>query len=417
MSSTLPVPTEIVDIIVNILIKEDWRLLKTCSLVCRTFLHVCRRHLFSTITISRRRLTPATFTQLLSAYPYIVNHVRKLEYCIPAYPQFNEATMATLPRLLRTLERLQRLDISSVDRAEGSLDWANLESSMRTALLELMRLPTLTELRIGNIQNFPMSNLDRCITVTQLNVYGFTTTHAAEEWLLPSQHSPLRQSAFTGSKPRVANLQVGRRTLPALKSLGLTIANQNDIAFASSFANHIAGLERLDLSVNCTIHSSDHPEYSSYESPMSLLELGSFGFIASNSHTLKTIILNFNIDDDNGHWNDPLFGLCDELEAMSAKDVLESLVIKVKFGLEAECNTSEGPWEQLGSILSRPEWSALQVVSLSFKVLYEGRPRNGNGFDLGELHDLLNDLSNIETLQFLFAVEQQQSGLRALFWT
>ena len=80
--------------------------------------------------------------------------------------------------------------------------------------------------------------------------------------------------------------------------------------------------------------------------------------------TLKHIIVEVDVYDDEV---DPLFGIPSDLEEMRAKNVIETLTIRVLVGTDAYCRRGDD-WGRLDEVLTAPGWVSLKRVSLAIEL-------------------------------------------------
>ena len=162
-------PPEIVEIILDILGEDDkgHSTLKTCSLVCQAFLHICRKHIFESISFdSSSTIRASKFERLLRETPEIADYIRELDFT------FAVAVLA-IPSFLESLKRISRLDFLRVQ--SPALNWSNNE--IRPLLLHLLHLPTLTHFKVNNFDDFVVSDLIPCINLKHLDI-GLMTVAA-----------------------------------------------------------------------------------------------------------------------------------------------------------------------------------------------------------------------------------------------
>ena len=83
-TSTITFPLEIKETVLDLLAEDDkgHLALKTCSLVCRAFLPICRKYIFESIVLNLRSPTTRAFEHLLRETPEIADYIRKLDYTI-----------------------------------------------------------------------------------------------------------------------------------------------------------------------------------------------------------------------------------------------------------------------------------------------------------------------------------------------
>jgi hypothetical protein len=87
--------------------------------------------------------------------------------------------------------------------------------------------------------------------------------------------------------------------------------------------------------------------------------------VTPSLQTLKRVHLTFVIYEDN---EDPLAGLCEELEEISGKNRLESIGIVINIHADEDCYTGD-TWGKLERVLLQPGWPMLKHVSLSIIIV------------------------------------------------
>jgi hypothetical protein len=143
-------PFDIIALIIdNVGENKDTNLLKELALVSHSFLHICSKHLFATVELHDAdpwhhvASSKKGFLKLHKSRPDVVKYIRKFTYKV-SYPSFNDddhLLSPILPNLLRTISRLNCLTIDA-----SKLDWNTLDSSLTSALLHLMHLPTINHI-------------------------------------------------------------------------------------------------------------------------------------------------------------------------------------------------------------------------------------------------------------------------------
>ena len=153
-------PYDILGHIIDILAAEgDLTPVKNISLTSSLLLHFCRTHIFHTISA----ITKKPLISLLGSNPAIAQYIRKLDYSV--YHDDNKLS-PLLPNLLQTISLLECLKIA------GSLGfkWTKIDPLIRSSILYLMHLPTLTHLVIQGMEKIPISALAPCINLEQLEI-------------------------------------------------------------------------------------------------------------------------------------------------------------------------------------------------------------------------------------------------------
>ena len=172
-------PLEIEELILDFLpeLEDDGshHVSKKCSLVCKAFLPICRKHIFGSIVLNDfSKVSPPTihaFTRLLRESPEIADYIRNLDYSI-------RMTDFTSPSesIQESLKRISRLEYLTVWQNWSDVDWSN--NPIRPALLHLLHLPTLTHFTVG-MNDFVLSDLIPCINLKYLHI-GNNMTLAAK---------------------------------------------------------------------------------------------------------------------------------------------------------------------------------------------------------------------------------------------
>ena len=200
------IPFEIKEMILNILDGEDddhHSAMKTCSLVCHAFLHICRKHIFEFIFLNEiSSSTIRAFERLLRNTPEIGDYIRELVF-------FFRVDDLANPLIQESFKRISRLEILTVrPRITPRLDWSN--NPIRPLLLHLLHLPTLTHFKVKDFNDFVVSDLIPCVNLKYLDI-GFLTTVAAKNTFpatLPKQSIQLDHQIGT---PTIMNLCTAQR--------------------------------------------------------------------------------------------------------------------------------------------------------------------------------------------------------------
>jgi hypothetical protein len=199
------IPLDVYGLIIDSLAEDDEELttMRACSLVSRAFLHLSRKHIFATVKINPLRVGTSSsinkFVHLIERNPEIGEYVRKLNYRI-----------ATHDHIPRTLGKLTKLKSLSIWNNAGKFAWRT-DWPMRSALLLLMQLPTLSHLELRWITNFPVSDLIHSSSLKHLEIDYFN--FAAEDVVPPSTTPLPSKSVF------LSEYNAGLRSASATKKL------------------------------------------------------------------------------------------------------------------------------------------------------------------------------------------------------
>ena len=172
-------PLEIEETILDLLAEDDrgegHSAMKMCSLVCKAFLPICRKHIFRS-TVLNTSLTTHAFKRLLQETPEIADYIRKLNYII-IYTDFELATSPSIQAIQESLKQISRLEFLTVRQATSLYPWSS--NPIRPALLQLLHLPTLTHFKATNLIDFVVSDLIPCINLKYLDI-GFHLIETAK---------------------------------------------------------------------------------------------------------------------------------------------------------------------------------------------------------------------------------------------
>ena len=373
MSSVLPF--DIIALIIDIVGEDkDTNLLKQLALVSHSFLQICNKHLFATVELRDAfptRPGPIAsskkgFVKLLNSRPDVVKYIRKLTYTVAVtvgvshhfdseFESFSPALTVSesdddrfiLPNLLRTISRLKCLTIIG-----SMLDWNALDSSLTSALLHLMHLPTINHIDLSYMQNFPLFNLTPSVNLRRLDIV-FLIEADGPPILVQSEMMPKirefhsSQSSLSTTKLLYATMQDGQ---PAFNFMDLR-------RFSMSFASFDDGRSIRYLLQNAKLLETLHLLVGFDWSLVGLHDI-----LSPSAHTLKVLDLTVSLYSVPL----PLAGLCEELEAMAGHYALEALSIEVQVdGHETE-DFIGSTIQKVENVLVKSGWSALKQVS--FKV-------------------------------------------------
>ena len=159
MEPRTTLPLEILACIIDLLGAEDDQDIKSLlnlSQACRTFVPLCRKYIFSSLSLPNQWRVER-FSNLLSKNPDIARYVRHLHYCVVHNPIGNHEPNVMILRMLKERSSLQFVDLRSAD-----LDWNSVPESIQSSLVFLLQLPTLTLLIISHIKGLPAAALSQC---------------------------------------------------------------------------------------------------------------------------------------------------------------------------------------------------------------------------------------------------------------
>ena len=242
--------------------------IKACALVCRSFLPLCRKHIFASVTLNSPvifiRFTSSTsdlFNRLLSNSPHLAVYIRNLVYYVNKKEFVTERLSWLLP-LFKKLVKLQKLSFS---HASGrNPDW--MSSSARKVLLPLLQLPTLTSIRLSAFWNFPLEDLAGCVNLKELEIGWLECSNGVGEFLesLPITPAILERLAINdGNTKPVQQLCHARRPdgkpvidLSLLREITANVTRLNSMEELFGICRNLRKINIFSMSLPHLISSS-----------------------------------------------------------------------------------------------------------------------------------------------------------------
>jgi hypothetical protein len=350
-------PFDIIALIIDVVGEsKNTKLLKELALLSHSFLQICTKHLFATIDLHDANpdyhvaSSKKGFVKLLKSRPDVVKYIRKLKYTV----YDDDLLSPILPNLLRTISRLKCFKIDAF-----MVDWNALDSSLTSAFLHLMQLPTINRIDLSCIRNFPLSGLTSSVNLLRLDMSYLSSLQedGSAEIVVQSEMMPkirelrISSSALLTTKLLHAKTPDGRPAFNFMDLRRLSIGFQDEWNIQYLLQNAKL-LEKLHLSVKRGSLWGLHD------------------ILSPIACTLKFLDLTISICD-----SDPLLaGLCEELEAMAGQYVLEALSFYYPDGHGAE-DSIGSIIQNVEKVLVKPGWSALRQVSFDVNLhslkLYE----------------------------------------------
>ena len=185
-------------------LRDNFSSVKACALVCPSFLPLCRKHIFASVTLDELSSTSDDLNHLLSNSPHLAEYIRVLDYHVTE-KEFIKKRFSWLLPMFKKLVKLQKLSISysSCTRdAPNRLDW--MSSSERKVLLPLLHLPTLTSTSLSSFRNFALEDLAGCVNLKELEIEFLECSNGVGEFLeaLPTTPAMLERLAICNGNIR-----------------------------------------------------------------------------------------------------------------------------------------------------------------------------------------------------------------------
>ena len=366
MSSFLPF--EIIILIIDVAGENnDIDLLKELALVSQSFLQICTKYIFATVDLHDavpQCNIPSSkkgFVKLLKNRPDVVKYIRKLTYRVAARTSLendDHRLSPILPNFLRTISHLNCLTIIG-PRSDWNL-LNILDSSLISAFLHLMHLPTVNHINLSHIRNFPLSSLTSSVNLHRLDLsymvdLGVVSPENVQSEMVPKiREFHSTQSSRLTAKLLYAKSQDGRLAFDFmdLRRLSMSFNWIEDDRNFRYLLQNARLLEKLHLSVI------------RYEGLME-------GLLSPTARFLKVLDLKmvfFPISSSPFPPLPVLAGLCEELEAMAGHNVLETLSLEVYVDQHETEYSIGNTFQEVEKVLVKPGWSALRQVSFNVSV-------------------------------------------------
>ena len=295
-----------------------------------------------------------------------------------------------LSPILPTISHLNYLKISA-----SNWNWDSLDSSLTSAFLHLIRLPTINHIDLSYIVNFPLSSLTSSVNLLRLDMRHLH--HIEEDNYLKNVQSEMlpKIREFHTSNSRWATMNLldvkGQDGQPVfnfldLRQLSISFFFIEDKRFIQCLLEKAKLLERLHLSVD-----------TGRQTRQSLV-----GVLSTTPRTLKVLDLTVSTS-QREYFLPPLAGLCEELEAMAGHNTLEVLSFKVLVDSRHPFDSVGSTIQEVENVLVEPGWPALRQVSFKLAV----RDCGGCAELIEALQSLpdkyLNRLSKLESVAFRYS--------------
>jgi hypothetical protein len=383
-------PFDVIAVIIDIVGEnKDTNLLKELALVSHSFHQICSNHLFATVELhntipdsSYRLASKKGFVKLLKSRPDVVKYIRKLTYTVGFY--MNDDDHLLSPVLLNFLPTISRLNCLTLNQ----VFWNRVDSSLTSAFLHLMHLPTMNHINLSLIQGFPLSSLTQSVNLHRLHIFNLDpfTAGGYPETVVQLEMMPKIREFHTSRSAMLTT-----KLLHAERQDGQPAFNFMDLRRFSACFNYEQNI-RYVLQ-NAKLLESLHFSVGRGRSLHDILSL--------SARTLKVLDLTVPLYDDTFPVPLPLAGLCGELEAMAGHNMLETLSLEVEMDIAVTEDFIGSIIQKVEKVLVKPGWSALRQVS--FKLSLKNWVDNSANLceALQSLPDkYLSHLSKLESVAF-----------------
>ena len=168
MEPRTTLPLEILACIIDLLGAERGRnmdSLQNLSQACRSFVPLCRKYIFSSLVLSTEYMLKS-FGILLFTNPDIARYVRHIRYVVRNTVGDHDLNILYMLKERSSLQSIEILP-SPVDVKP---EWNSFPESIRSSLVLLLQLPTLTLLIIFNFKGFPTTALSHCSNLIEFRL-------------------------------------------------------------------------------------------------------------------------------------------------------------------------------------------------------------------------------------------------------
>lgn len=193
------IPPEIIDHVLGFL-QWDRITLKFCAQAHPTLSKLVERHIYVHLTVHNFASShPGTYHssdlfRLISQNPEISKSVRsfRMDLLIPSFfqPFYTDDNYEELALILPLLTQLEAVFLSA-SGAGGSCGWYDLRESFRIAFINCLQLPSLTDVKLSFLKNFPLSILDLSRSLKRLSLSGTFDYSSGSSQVYPSLDSLL----------------------------------------------------------------------------------------------------------------------------------------------------------------------------------------------------------------------------------
>ena len=167
---------------------EDIKSLQILSRTCKYMVPLCRKYLFSSLDINSKLLSNR-FSDLLLKNPEISRYVRRLNYDI--YNPISDHEL-NIFNMLKKSSSLQSIQLWSW----SILDWKDFPESIRSLLVSLIQLPTVTHLAIHSFKRFPAMAFSGCSNLIDLQLREIEFAFPEINQVIPHHKIPTPVSLY-----------------------------------------------------------------------------------------------------------------------------------------------------------------------------------------------------------------------------
>ncbi|KAF8972100.1 hypothetical protein BDZ97DRAFT_1783148 [Flammula alnicola] len=430
---------------------EDINSLKRLSLCCHSLLPLCQKHLFHTIGVNavpvRRELYGSysertgdaqAFLENLNRSPHLANYVRRFLYLIPLAEWKDSQTSPAIAQVLAKLNYLEVLRLINYDctrYVRRPTDWESIHRDLRTAILNVVGLPSFARLHLWTIRNFPLTALashDKPLDIDfqeQPEFGQFSWDVKIKDSSHSTNSTGLRVERFSCSYPFSRDMRQyfgGAESdstvidFSQLKEFSVAWNGNQDIILIRQVMDVAHSLQRFRCKGTCFIlpffWSWPALSYSGVDVEVcfpSMTFAGLSNLILARAYrTLTTLELvspwRWASPRDQGDLEDPLYDICRELESISGRNTLHNLHISLSLRNDDLFEDLNGKYAPLDRVVHREGFPSLKVFVLSITVQRRNTPHHDVQLEREELTARFVQefprLASMDDLDFQFGV-------------
>ena len=358
-------PLDILLYIIDLLAGEDdvdVKSLRILSQTCKSMVPLCRKHLFSSLRLCREfELNSERFSDLLLKNPDIARYVRSLNYDVYLLPISDHEL-----NILETLK--ERSSLQSIELSSGLrwFHWNILTESVRSSLVSLIQLPTVTFLNIHTFDGFPATALSGCDNLIDLKLGEINLAPPEVNQVISRNKIPAPVSLYIDKDTyglaallNSASLHAGDPIIDfsRLQKAEFEVESRDDLNQVSELIKATTRLEYFCLDTDTRGEWTGIVTYQKVLTddillvlqPLQLAGLGASLAISNTCRTLKFLDLYIVVVGDD---YDPLCGLDRELKFIAGNNILEELKLYVVVQDDLPCRTESKDWSAFDSVLT-----------------------------------------------------------------
>lgn len=331
---------------------------------------------------------PLKIERLISQTPGLAHHVKSLIYTVKKEDLTTRGFAAALGRL------------TNLESLTVELDWMEWKDMpFRKTILNLMRLPTLSHLKLCYVHGFSVSDLTLCTGLKSLETATFWSVKEGKD-LKRYQQQPPRLESYAGGPFSSGGLSMqlctARRAdgkpivdITGLKKLSIGVTDDDLNAIKEWFK---VCTQLTDVHLTSTLLDFEHEDFSYLNDLIDTLILSGHTPLANlflpSLQTLQHLHLELDLEDD----EEPLRPLIFELASLAGKNVIESIKLSIVVRIGANCDVGD-VWGALGRMFIQTGWEDLRSFSLNIQVDY------GLDYKPIVVDDLVQRLQNLPKTQ------------------